>query len=650
MTPDKLIKYRKGNFELKSKHIYAKQKLENIRDNILLSSNLVGGAPASAPIPINYDDAAKEINEIIDKDSDKLIQSFEPIEKKFNYYFKDYMYDDHVKSLIKADKELTNTFSDFYKKKNFLVNNKFKDNLIKIQKSLFKLQVKIIFSSLKKIDGIDINPILDVINTKIEMMNNYIEKQDSMINDEVQSATKDKQKQYENNENNEYNDVDETNFNMTGQAKINVSQQLADNREAAKKIAYNKKVELKAKEEADKETARIAAISQAQKVANAKVADAKVATKNATINFVDSFINKGKTNITEKAKKEEEEEKAKKKEAAIKVQSRVRKIQAKEKTQRLAKEKERLSKEETERLAKEADEKERLAKEADEKERLAKEEKEEQALKAKEEQAQKERKVKEETERLAKEKERLSKEETERLAKEEKERLEKERLAKEKQEREPKIYTDKQTRQQINQQSTIIDNSVENILKRDYNKDIGTIAQSEEYRDILINDNEELKKFLTSINYTFDDNSALGDLPDILVENKEIKRGGNNLSSKQKKNYAKTLSKTIKNIELDEKTKNEFKEYGYTENTKDLKIEDLDNIINNIKQNSTEENVTKARIMINKILQKNSNRLLDKKTEKKFEEYGYTGVKKDLKIKDLEYILSNITRNIDMHL
>ena len=54
--------------------------------------------------------------------------------------------------------------------------------------------------------------------------------------------------------------------------------------------------------------------------------------------------------------------------------------------------------------------------------------------------------------------------------------------------------------------------------------------------------------------------------------------------------------------------------------------------------------------MSNKILQKNSNRLLDEKTEKKFKEYGYTGLKKDLKIKDLEYILLNIIRNIDMHL
>jgi hypothetical protein len=181
MTPDKLNKYRKGNFELKSKHIYAKKKLENIRDYILLSHNLVGGTNS---VLIDYGNATKEIENQIDN-NDAIINNFTPIENTIKQYLGTHMNDKYVTQLINADKELTNIFYNFHNlRSDSEINKKFKTNLINIQKNLFKLQVKIIFSNLKKIEGEDINPLLEIINKKIETMNNYIENQDELNNEQ----------------------------------------------------------------------------------------------------------------------------------------------------------------------------------------------------------------------------------------------------------------------------------------------------------------------------------------------------------------------------------------------------------------------------------------------------------------------------------
>jgi hypothetical protein len=328
MTPDKLNKYRKGNFELKSKHIYAKKKLENIRDYILLSHNLVGGGN----VLIDYDNATKDIEAKINNDG-KLITDFGPIENTIKTHLKDHMQNENVQKLIFADKELTNTFSIFYDaKSNSTINDTFKKNLINIQKNLFKLQVKIIFSNLKKIKGVDINPILDVINNKIEMMNKYIENQDLMINDENTS-----------------NPVDQMNAKTLkeDQAQINA------NKQAANEKALKEEEDLKAKEEnyriakeeADKQkAAQIKADEEAAK----KIANQAV---NATTNIVNAGI---KNAINAKAKEEAEAARLKKEADLVQIKAdeeAVRKAEAEAETARKAEEQALKAKEDKEQEA-----------------------------------------------------------------------------------------------------------------------------------------------------------------------------------------------------------------------------------------------------------------------------------------------------------
>jgi len=198
MTPDKLNKYRKGNFELKSKHIYAKKKLENIRDYILLSHNLVGGSI--------FVDATTKINEVIDqidkvevttdvnfKDIKEIILNTMNSNKK-NLLINNE--DEAVfKELIEADENLTNTFNSY---RNINDNNydgiddagAIQNLLINIQKNLFKLQAKIIFSSLKKIKKANVTNLFELINKKIEAMNNYINKQEDIYNEPSKPNTK----------------------------------------------------------------------------------------------------------------------------------------------------------------------------------------------------------------------------------------------------------------------------------------------------------------------------------------------------------------------------------------------------------------------------------------------------------------------------
>jgi hypothetical protein len=199
MTSDKLNKYKKGNFELKSKHIYAKKKLENIRDYILLSHNLVGGAVPDQitemiinPKKNDYDDD-DEIN--IDHKSDKSdkVKYFQNLQEKIKTEMKTeknvklLIKSDNVqfKNIMEADEDIVKVFDDFINLSN--MGNEKKGEvgklLFNIQKSLFNLQAKIIFSSLKKVDDIDVKPLLNVIEQKINAMNDYIDKQEKLFNE-----------------------------------------------------------------------------------------------------------------------------------------------------------------------------------------------------------------------------------------------------------------------------------------------------------------------------------------------------------------------------------------------------------------------------------------------------------------------------------
>ena len=89
------------------------------------------------------------------------------------------------KDLMRVDEEIVNIFTEYQdlsKSKQYIgLKNpeEVKKNLLNIQKSLFNLQVKIIFSKLRKIKKSDINPLLNIINKKIEAMNSYIEEQEN---------------------------------------------------------------------------------------------------------------------------------------------------------------------------------------------------------------------------------------------------------------------------------------------------------------------------------------------------------------------------------------------------------------------------------------------------------------------------------------
>lgn len=199
MREEKLNKYRQGKFILKEKHIFAKNNLEIIRNHLLSKYNLVGGSErvqnkdSSVPKKVwekinSYSDFA-EVNEFVERDGTPNNDTIEDLITKGMGEVGELLVknDDPVfKDLMVADKNLVEEFSKY---KDLASENytglkdkdKVKAELLKIQKSLFNLQVKIIFSKLRSIKNVDITPLLSVINKKIEAMNNYIEEQERLF-------------------------------------------------------------------------------------------------------------------------------------------------------------------------------------------------------------------------------------------------------------------------------------------------------------------------------------------------------------------------------------------------------------------------------------------------------------------------------------
>jgi paraquat-inducible protein B len=195
MRPEKLNKYRNGNFELNSKHIFAQKNLENIRNYLLISNNLLGGSNVPQPVK---DDISNH-NELYEK------SDFEALENQIKTGMAGLpellvKQDDPVfNELMNADKQLIDEFNKYrdLASQNYdglEKKEEVKKELLKIQKSLFNLQVKIIFSKLRKIKNADITPLLNVINVKIETMNKYIEEQERKF-DESSSAQTSNQSQ-----------------------------------------------------------------------------------------------------------------------------------------------------------------------------------------------------------------------------------------------------------------------------------------------------------------------------------------------------------------------------------------------------------------------------------------------------------------------
>lgn len=188
MKIEKLEKYRKGNFVLKHEHLTAQRKLIHIRNLITRRFNLVGGdrKPVVEKLNLINNDEFMNDNTVADiitnitsnmQDEGLLVDADQKV----------------FEELMAADRALVTEFKNYEsldsQNYNGLENpEKVKEELLNIQKSLFNLQVKIIFSKLKKITKVDITSLLSVINNKINKMNNYIEKQEEIFTGESAPA------------------------------------------------------------------------------------------------------------------------------------------------------------------------------------------------------------------------------------------------------------------------------------------------------------------------------------------------------------------------------------------------------------------------------------------------------------------------------
>jgi hypothetical protein len=212
MKNKKYDKYILKDFVLTEKHIYARNKLTQIYNNILkkIKKNQFGGmneeqnnnnesdtnkqidaAQKELTVIIdddnNYDnvdvDVDKKLTNILNNFSDSIKENFSSIFNNNNNNINSQLEYD-VNELLDVDKDLTKKFIDFINdikgKKN---DNYIKEYLIKIYKGLFKLQTKIIFNKLNILKkDIDIAPILQILDKKLDTMNNYMDTLNEVYN------------------------------------------------------------------------------------------------------------------------------------------------------------------------------------------------------------------------------------------------------------------------------------------------------------------------------------------------------------------------------------------------------------------------------------------------------------------------------------
>ena len=228
MKIDKFKKYKRGDFNLTNDHLFAQQKLLKLRNYIIQKNNLFNLINQSSQKKIfggsdliNSDALREQVQNTIDEnikgetmfESDDTSYTFlndeamKSISNMIIYAFDNYQ--DLLKpsekqlllDLIETDSALVKEFQNYQNINNdkfFGLKNKeiVQRNLLKIQKGLFDLQVKTIFNKLKQVKQIihrmvesqpenkqlevDINPLLEVIEKKIEALNKYIESQDAV--------------------------------------------------------------------------------------------------------------------------------------------------------------------------------------------------------------------------------------------------------------------------------------------------------------------------------------------------------------------------------------------------------------------------------------------------------------------------------------
>jgi hypothetical protein len=193
-------KYKLGNFVLKSKHIYAKEKLILIYNNILKELKKQYGG--SIQDQINVDEIINKLNTYIDNNFSKeqilnkdrqrevlinglvdQIKTYFETYTASGLYLTNYKLRSIIDNMMEIDKELNTFFENTINLINnnhsyFYDNERVKNILVKIQKELFKFQVKLIFSKIKKADRYKDNIIelLDNLRKKISIMNSYLHK------------------------------------------------------------------------------------------------------------------------------------------------------------------------------------------------------------------------------------------------------------------------------------------------------------------------------------------------------------------------------------------------------------------------------------------------------------------------------------------
>jgi len=189
----KLEKYKKGNFKLKEKHIYAQTKIKKIINHIL-NKKLIGGTyddtlrsreAVATTVTINediMDDMNKETmlnKDNINKYNEAIINEYTKIKQQLSTDEKK-----SLKQLIQADKDLVEEFKKYNtisgeNYNDFAEPEEMKESLLKMQKSLFDLQIKILFRKANKLaHKPNIKPLLDIITAKIDAMNKHIETQE----------------------------------------------------------------------------------------------------------------------------------------------------------------------------------------------------------------------------------------------------------------------------------------------------------------------------------------------------------------------------------------------------------------------------------------------------------------------------------------
>jgi hypothetical protein len=217
MTQEKLNKYKKGNFKLTSKHVYAYNRLKKIRKHLLKKVNLSqhGGA--------NIEQNRQNVYKLTDNLKTEFFDS-NNVEDLINNIKKEakaagVMYDENqFEELMNVDKEMLNFFKEFvdlanseafkqldkgkaYKlDKNSKIerdtdNNPVREGdrdlrqeLLRIQKGMFDLQVKIIFNKLENIKAdcedaspVNVTKLFTVIANKIDAMNKYMDTQQKQL-------------------------------------------------------------------------------------------------------------------------------------------------------------------------------------------------------------------------------------------------------------------------------------------------------------------------------------------------------------------------------------------------------------------------------------------------------------------------------------